>query len=141
MKNSIYIYIAAVSLVLCALAGISCAQGSQGDTSLTYDDQTGLVTGYAETTNDLDTDYTTDATLGVVDQNNVVVASTNALRQTGTASVTLQFEGTPGSVYTATASHCLRLETSDYNSAYPWGVFYYDNWYMSSLIAQQINSQ
>jgi hypothetical protein len=140
MKNAIYIYIVTVSLALCAMAGIACAQGSQGDTSISYDDQTGTVTAYGDTTNDLDATYAPQASVSVVDQNNVTVASGFDYELYDNASVSLQFAATPGSTYTAVTNHCFRLQYWSYDNVYPYQQSYYDDWNMSSFLGQNIYS-
>lgn len=140
MRNSIYTYIAAISLVLCGLVGFSLGQDIVGDTSISYDDSTGTVTAYGETVNNLDTDYTTDAWMSVYDQDNTLVAYGAVTNQFDTASYSLQFTATPGSTYTAGTNHCVRLQSWDYAETYPYHLFYYDNWYMSTFLGQNIES-
>jgi hypothetical protein len=44
----------------------------------------------------------------VKDQNGTTVASGNDYQLWDNASVALEFQGNPGSVYTATSNHCVR---------------------------------
>jgi hypothetical protein len=139
MRNRIYIHVAVASLFIGSLTGIAAAQGSEGDTSISYDDSTGLVTVYGETTNALDTDYATQMSIVVKDQNGTTVASGNDYQLWNDASVSLEFQGNPGSVYTATTNHCVRLQSWSYDNEFPYHQFYYDYWYMSSFLSQSIN--
>jgi hypothetical protein len=141
VKKSFYSYIVAVFLAFCCFAGIAAAQpGIEGDTSISYDDETGMVTVYGETINGLDTDYASQMSVVVKDQNGTTVASGNDYQLWDNAAVALEFQGNPGSVYTATSNHCVRMQSWSYDNEFPYHQFYYDYWYMSSFLGQNILS-
>jgi hypothetical protein len=141
VKKSIYSNFVAASLALCCFAGIAAAQpGIEGDTAISYDDETGMVTVYGETINGLDTDYASQMSVVVKDQNGTTVASGNDYQLWDNAAVALEFQGNPGSVYTATSNHCVRMQSWSYDNEFPYHQFYYDYWYMSSFLGQNILS-
>jgi hypothetical protein len=81
-----------------------------------------MVTVYGETTNALDTDYATQMSVVVKDQNGTTVASGNDYQLWNDASVALEFQGNPGPVYTAPTNHCLRLQSWSYDFHYLMGL-------------------
>lgn len=105
------------NLVVALLAFLCCllitqdarAQAVDGYTSIEYDETSGIVTAYSETTVDYDLmyDYQAYVLLSVTDSYGTVKASRSArdAYDSGFISVVVQFYGDPDTTYTAKGTH------------------------------------
>lgn len=136
--------------VLCCLlfAGDARAQAVDGYTSIEYDETSGIVTAYSETTVDYDLmyDYQAYVLLTVTDSYGTVKASRSArdTYDSGFIAVVAQFYGDPDTTYTARGAHrgYAQLYNYDYDfNYYPYRqtYYYYDYWWFGFYEGQGIS--
>ncbi|MGB7922765.1 MAG: hypothetical protein WCF57_05915 [Pyrinomonadaceae bacterium] len=131
---------AALLAILCCFIFSSETKGQSVDgyTSIDYDESSGIVDAYSETSVDYDvaTDYQAYVLLQVLDDYSSLVTSLSArdYNEIGFISVEAQFYGQPGSTYTAKGTHRAWAMLYDYDydyDYYPYRpyYYYYDVWY------------
>ncbi|HKS27351.1 MAG TPA: hypothetical protein VJS44_06000 [Pyrinomonadaceae bacterium] len=121
--------------------GAALAQSVTGYTSIDYDDSSGIVTAYSETSVDYDVmwDYNAYVALSVTDTYGSLVVSGSAtdFNDVGFISITLQFYGQSEATYTAKGTHRARavyfytdyIEEYYYPYRYRPIYYYFDYWY------------
>ena len=135
-------------VVVCCLlfAQDTRAQGVYGYTSLDYDDASGVVTAYSETDLDYEVmgDYDAYVSMSVTDDFTSIVASGSARDPfcEGFISITLQFNGSADTTYTARGVHKAYANYNDYDfeDFYPYRsyIYYWDSWYFGFFEGQGI---
>lgn len=140
--------VAPLAVLCCLLAARDVrAQTVDGYTSIQYDETSGIVTAYSETTVDYDLmyDYQAYVSLTVTDSYGTVKASRSArdVYDSGFISVVVQFYGDPDTTYTARGAHkgYAQLYNYDYDySFYPYRQvnYYYDYWWFGFYEGQGI---
>ena len=140
--------VAPLAVLCCLLAARDVrAQAVDGYTSIQYDETSGIVTAYSETTVDYDLmyDYQAYVSLTVTDSYGTVKASRSArdVYDSGFISVVVQFYGDPDTTYTARGAHkgYAQLYNYDYDySFYPYRqvYYYYDYWWFGFYEGQGI---
>lgn len=140
MKSLTSFNLAAVVISLFLFVTNASAESAQGYTWVEYDEQSGILTAYAETlTGDLSYDYQAEVTLTVKDQTGAQVGYGSMLDTANQhASVLLYINVQPGNTYTATGVHRVRLSYWDYAPTFPYNPFWYDDWFMSHFGPQNI---
>jgi hypothetical protein len=140
------IFIAFLVLLCCGgLAVKTKGQSVTGYTEIDYYADSDTLDAYSET--DLDDylvgDYDAWITLTIRDQNGSVLSSSAARDNYGNGYISIEtivYGTVPGSTYTATAFHKAVADLWDYNSYYPYRIFYYDIYNFTYFEGQGISA-
>lgn len=155
MKNSSLFVVLVLILLGCAVYLFDTVTHAQGDyrpyvfghTTIDYDEETNIVSAYAETDIDyfVDGDYEAQVNLIVKDDNGNIIASRSAFDNFdfGSISVEIEFPARPDTTYTATGSYHANATVYEDDTDLPrgspnYGIWYDDPWGFSNFEGQNI---